>query len=283
MSWAEKLHISHRMMAIALTTACMIPIVLSLFNIPFTLPMTIGPITKDFYNQVQNLPPGSIVAFGNQQSYGGYIVKKDCYKALLYQLFDRKAKLVLCSFWTDTPQCWTDIIAYSGMDKKYNLVYGVDYVVFGFLSGDESALAASAADFHKAYATDLYGHTTDSLPLMSQVHSLKDVQLTICDASSFTFVDMFVRQWPAAYNVPSINIYVYSTVAPYYGRYVQGCLDGVRGYAEYESLTGYNGSQLLMLTVRNLQAIWLFFAIILGNVTYRALKGTKKELPKQKT
>ena len=283
MSWTQKLHVTHRQMAIALTFFTLVPIILTLAKVPFTLPITIGSITKDFYNEIEKLPPGSIVAFANHNSYSGYLVKKDEYRAIFYHLFDKQCKLIMVSFWPDTPQVWTDLLAYSGVEKKYNIRSGTDFVVFPFLSGEETALAAIAADFHKAFTVDLYGNPIDSIPLMTNVHSLRDVQLTISDAGSFTFIDMFVRQWPAAYDVPSINIYVYSTVAPYYPRFVQGALDGSRGGAEYEVLTKYPGAELIKLNARNLQGLWVLVTIVIGNIAFFGARNKKILAEGQKT
>ena len=262
-------------MAIALTLLTLLPIVLTLTKTPITLPLTIGPITRDFYNRIQELPAGSIVAWANHVSYSGYQGKRDVYRAVVYHLFDRKLKLIMTSFWPDTPQLWTDLVAYSGIEKKYGVKYGTDFVIFPFLAGEETALAAVAADFHKAFTTDVYGTPVGSIPLMRNVRSLSDVQLLISDAGSFTFIDMFVRQWPGAYGIKSINTYVYATVAPYYPRFVQGALDGSRGFAEYEILTGYVGEDVIKTDARNLEGLWVFATIVLANATYFAMR-TKK-------
>jgi hypothetical protein len=216
-------------------------------------------------------------------SFPGYLGKRDGYRAILYQIFDRKLKLIMTSFWHDTPQLWQALIEYSGVEKKYGLKEGVDFVIFPFLAGEESALAAVAADFHKAYSTDIRGVPVKDIPLMQNVHSLRDVQLLISDAGSFTFIDMFVRQWPAAYGIKSINTYVFATVAPYYGRFVHGALDDVRGRAEYESLTGYVGEDLLRMDSRNLQGLWVFVALFLGNLSYFYSRSRKKAVPAERS
>ena len=278
MGFLEKLRISHRQMAIVLTILALLPIVLTLTKTPIKLPITIGKTTRDFYDRIQELPEGSIVAWANHVSYSGYIGKRDEYRAVVYHLFDRKLKLIMTSFWPDTQQLWTDLIAYSGVERRYNVKYGTDFVIFPFLAGEETALAAVAADFHKAFTSDIYGTPVGNIPLMSGVFSLRDVQLTISDAGSFTFIDMFVRQWPGAYGVKSINTYVFQTVAPYYPRFVQGALDAERGAAEYEILTGYIGEQVLMLDGRNLQGIWVLVTIAMANIVYFGTRGRKAEV-----
>jgi len=282
MSWLEKFRITHKQMAIILTVLALLPIILSLVGRPIILPLTIGPRTKDFYDRVQELPEGSIVAFADHRDFPGYMGKRDMYRAVIYHIFDRKLKFIMCSFWHDVPQAFVDLIAYSGVEKKYGVKEGVDYVIFPYLAGEETALAAAAADFHKAYATDIRGVPVKDIPLMQGVHSLKDVQLVISDASSFTFIDMFVRQWPAAYGVKAVDIWTFANVAPYYGRFVFGALDGPRGYAEYESLTGYVGEELLRMDARNLQGLMVFAALFLGNLSYFYIRSRQKAIAMEK-
>jgi hypothetical protein len=278
MSWLEKLKVTRFQMAILLTVLAILPVFLALIGIPLVLPLTRGQITIDFYNCIQQLPAGSKVAWANQLTFKEYLGKRDVYRAIIYQLFDRKCKVVMCSFAPDTPQIWLDMIALSGVKNKYGVKEGIDYVIFPYLPGDEVALATVAANFHSAFATDIRGVPIQDIPLMQEIHTLKDFQLSIVDAWSNTFIDMFARQWPATYGVKAISHLNYPTAAPYYGTLIQGVLDGVRGYAEYESLTGYAGEELLKLDSRNMQGLLLIILLTVGNLAY-IVKTRKKETP----
>jgi hypothetical protein len=265
-------------MAVLLLITALLPVILTLINIPFHLPLTIGPITRDFYNEIDKLPKGSIIAFANFDTYDRIVGERDVYRALLRHIFRNNLKLICCSFAPTTNILYSYALEYSGVVKMFNLVEGEDYVIFPFLAGEETALAAAAANFPGTYATDNRGVAVNNIPLMQKVSSLRDVQLTITFGTSFTQVDMFVRQWPAAYGVRSINMQVYSTSASYYGRFVFGDLDGTRGYTEYEALTGYSGDDLIRMDARNLQGLLVFAAMALGNITYFATRSTKAKV-----
>jgi hypothetical protein len=266
-------------MAIVLVVLAIIPIASVLLNIPFVLPLTIGSITSDFYNEIEDLPEGSIIAWNSAAQYSGFVGIRDGYRALFKHIFENELRVIFTSFAPDTPIIWQEALAYSRVIADYNLVEGEDFVVFPFLAGEESAMAAAAANFKTAWATDLRGVPSTNIPLLQEVDDLGDCQLCIHDGSSFTQVDMYVRQWPAAYNIRGLNQQVYATSAPYYGRFIFGCLDGTRGYAEYEVLTGFVGEEVIKMDARNLQGLFVLVMVFFGNAAYLATrqKITTKE------
>lgn len=268
----EKFRMTHRQMAILTSSLCLISIFVMV-----PIPMVIGPITLDFYKEIEKLPPGSVVAWAQNCAFGTYMTKRDAYRAVIYHCFDRKLKTILYSFDPDAPQLNAAVMVYSNVEKKYGAKYGEDYVIFPFLAGEETAMAAVASDT-RVLKTDLYGNDIEKLPLMKNVRTMKDIALTVNDAGSFTFVEMWIRQWPAKYGNRAIGTMVFATVAPVYGVYVHGYLDGVRGYAEYEKLTGYLGDHLMKMNARNLQGLAVFIAVGLGNISWAIAKYRKREV-----
>jgi hypothetical protein len=260
---------THRRVAIVQTALALLVLVSGL-----TLPLTIGPITEDFENEIQNLQPGDTVAWAQNCAFGTYINKRDIYRAVVYRIIlDKDAKLILFSFDPNAPQLNVAVMKYCeealvAAGKQY----GVDWLVMPFLAGEESALAASARNM-RVSGTDLVEQRSlDQFPIMDGINTMDDIVLTINDAGSFTFAEMWIRQWPGAYGNRAISTYVFATVAPVYGIYVHGCLDGNRGYAEYEKLTGYTGDQLVKMDMRNLQGLSTIAFVLMGNIVYFARK-----------
>ena len=116
------------------------------------------------------------------------------------------------------------------------------------------------------------GRPLEEFPIMEGIYTMDDIPLTWNDAGSFTFCEMWIRQWPAAYGNRGVGTMVFATAAPVYGIYVHGYLDGTRGYAEYQKLTGYLGDHLQKMDMRNAQGIGIITIVLLGNVTYFARK-----------
>jgi hypothetical protein len=236
------------------------------------LPLLIGPITTDFYNEIEALNPGDVIAWAQNCAFGAYVNKRDAYRAVVYHaIIDNDAKMILYSLDPDAPQLNAALMVYCESElEAAGKQYGVDWIIMPFLAGEESALAAIARNARVTGNDLIEGRPLDQFPIMEGINTMDDIPLTINDAGSFTFVDMWIRQWPAAYGNRGLNTMVFATVAPVYGIYVHGALDGNRGYAEYEKLTGYSGDQLIKMDMRNLQGIAVITIVILGNITYFA-------------
>ena len=66
----EKFHMTHRQMAILTSSLTVLTIIVAV-----PIPMLIGPITRDFYNEIEKLPRGSVVAWAQNCAFGTYITK----------------------------------------------------------------------------------------------------------------------------------------------------------------------------------------------------------------
>jgi hypothetical protein len=262
-----RFRMTHRKCAIMNTALAIIVVVSGL-----RLPLLIGPITTDFYNEIEALNPGDVIAWAQNCAFGAYVNKRDAYRAVVYHaIIDNDAKMILYSLDPDAPQLNAALMVYCESElEAAGKQYGVDWIIMPFLAGEESALAAIARNARVTGNDLIEGRPLDQFPIMEGINTMDDIPLTINDAGSFTFVDMWIRQWPAAYGNRGLNTMVFATVAPVYGIYVHGALDGNRGYAEYEKLTGYSGDQLIKMDMRNLQGIAVITIVILGNITYFA-------------
>jgi hypothetical protein len=219
--------------------------------VPLGLPLTVSQPSKDFYNTINELSEGSIVAIGGHTSYAFYQSAKDVMKAIYYQLCDNSVKFIIYSFISDGPQGALETLRYANIEEVYGYVYGQDFVVFPYLEGGETALAAIGANM-RYFDADVTGIPISQLSIMNNINILSDVDLAIFPPYTvWTFVPMYIRQWCTEYNVKGLDAHMMARVAPYYGTYVFGVLDGDRGKAEYETLTGYVGVEVIKLDVRN--------------------------------
>jgi hypothetical protein len=263
----SRFRMTHRRCAIMNTALALFILVSGI-----TLPLKIGPITIDAYNEIEALQPGDRVAWAQNCAFGTYIDKRDAYRAMVYHaIIEKDAKLILFSFDPDAPQLNAALMVYcepalTAAGKEY----GVDWIIMPFLAGEESALAAAAKNMRVCGNDLIEGRPLNEFPIMEGIYTMDDIPLTWNDAGSFTFVEMWIRQWPSAYGNRAIGTMVFATVAPVYGIYVHGYLDGNRGYAEYEKLTGYAGDHLIKMDMRNAQGIAIIAIVLMGNITYFA-------------
>lgn len=245
---------------------------------PLGLPMTIGPLTKDYYNTIESLAGGSVVEFSTEQALSGYVGRRDVLRATIYHLAQKKAKLLFHSYGEQTPLIWEAMRKYTNFEAMYGYKYGEDFVIFPFLAGQEIALATVAADMY-SIPTDIYGTPTGNIPMMKNIRTAHDVDLII-EIGGWNWAEFVVRQWPAKYGMKMIDMSYYAYIAAYYGKYVFGVLDLTCGGAEYELLTGYKGEEIAKMDIMNLGSLFVMVLIVWGTIEYivgRTGKSTIKE------
>lgn len=252
--------------------------------IPIFLPMNIDKITIDFYNEVNALKPGDVVAIA--ETGIGYLAMKDAYRAYLSQIGKRQAKVLFYSFASAGPREWLYMMQYVNMEANFGWKYGRDYVIFPYTPGEETGMALIAGDLG-ATRVDIYDTPVEKIPLMQSLkngpHSdLKAVVLASHHAGHWTTADMWLRQWPVAKGVRALDTRIFETIAPYYGTYIFGCLDGARGYAQYELLVGVLGQDLMRLTCNNLTGTFMVALIAVMNILYFTGKRTGREAVRAK-
>jgi hypothetical protein len=250
---------------------------------PLFLPMAVSNIGRDFYNQIQTLKPGDAVILGAALSSGGFDTDRTFYKALLNSIAAKGAKFVI---WSLDPTFAAligrnpseDVIAgYCRFTKLYNYKYGEDYAYLPYIPGEETAIAAVAANIKATFGVDGYGTPISQIPLFQKVNTLTDFKLAIFGAVSYTVPEMFVRQWPAKYGVTTISYSLFSLIGAYYGKYIMGDLDSYTGFAEYEYMVKEPGEYVLRMDIRNVNVTLTFILIAIGNIAMLQARRKKME------
>ena len=243
---------------------------------PLGLPLEISFTTKDFMNALDALKPGDKVVFGI--GAWDYVTEPDFSSAMIKAICDRQLKFVVVSWYPVAPIGF-DINAHEQVriEETYGYVYGTDYVIFPFTAGDEAAMAAIAADFWGTFSTDYYGNPIEELPLMEDIRTLDDFDLAIIEAGQASdYYLMIVRQWPAKYEIPTLQLTHLPITSAYYGTYITGGLDGLRGRVEFEIEAGHPGEEVAKVEARNIGQTLIIIACFMG-IAANYMARTKKE------
>ena len=258
--------------------------------VQFGLPVSVSPMTVDFYNFFQNMPEGQIVYIMDAHSFMSYYPLKGALVLTLKFLMEHKAKFVIQGVAPEAIATYEDWMA-AANPKSYGYEYGKDYVIFGYLAGEEIAMATFASDTWKAYEVDYYGNKVSSLPLMQNIRSWKDFDIAIGTASSCVVQDMFVRQWAVGKQNPIENPYgnqlatVYipqSTCAPNTVPYwkaapgLHAMIYGTQGAAELEAVSKRLGLATALADAKNLAVMTFLALVTFGNIAYFSEKSRKK-------
>jgi hypothetical protein len=270
--------ITHARLALILMAICIIILINPLF-----LPMRVSNLANDFYGYVQRLQPGDKVLISGTWGPANFNTLRTFYKALLNSIASKGARFVIWSVdpsfagLVGTKPGEDGINLYCGFSGLYNYQYGVDYAYLPYLPGEETAIAAVAANIRSAFSGDVYGTPIPDIPIFAAANSLPDFKLAIFGEVSYTVPEMYVRQWPVKYEVATISYSLFSLIGAYYPRYIKGDLDSTTGYAEYEFLTKTPGEYILRMDVRNMNVTLTFVLIALTNIAILQSRRKKVE------
>jgi hypothetical protein len=232
------------------------------------LPMPISPMTKEFYDYIERLEPGSTVLYSCDvgpavlPELGGSIV------AIARHLAKRPLKVIIIAVWVPEAAPINEAYIVPAF-KEAGKQYGIDYVNLGFLPGGEGAVARLAYDIKGLKPTDYYGNEVAKLPMMKDINTAEDIDLIIAG----DFPDwLYMRQdWVPKFNRPLISLKSAGGAVEVRGMYphsTKAILGGSRAGAEYEVLIGRPGMAKAMLESLTLGVILFTITVILGNIHY---------------
>lgn len=115
---------------------------------------------------------------------------------------------------------------------------GVDYVNLGYVAGKAVVIAQLTSGIRKARSSDAQGRNLDSLPIMSGVSNLEDMQLMLNISGGYPGAKEWVQYASTPHHIPlGVGCTgVQSTqLFPYYPDQLVGLVSGIRGATEYET------------------------------------------------
>lgn len=250
---------------------------------PIGLPVDVTPSVRKAYDFVSSLPDGSRAVIGFDYEPGDEIDLNPQATAMLHQLASKKIKVVAVASFPAGAMFAEDCFK---VLEGYGYVYGTDYVNLGHYAGGESTLAAFANKPSAIYSKDWRGNDVSSLPLMKDIHSMKDfsMSMTLNDGpTGGTGTHEWVRQAVMAHQVPLV-MGVTGVLAASNETYVQsgqckGILAGLRAAAEYEKLVGKKGTGTVGMDAQSMAHLLIVAFVILGNA---AMFLSKKASPASK-
>jgi len=280
MSFWKKLEaVDVRLIFLVLWIAVGIPLLTPLY-----LPLSISPDTVKYYEAVEALPAGSVIAFGMDVSpagYGGELGPQA--RATATHLFRKPLKIIFLSFWeTGAPlieDVWKNPFVAAGMkDKKY----GVDYVNLGWVPGTETGMASFAMDIWKTLEKgDYKGTKLADLPIMANVKTVNDIYLLICIETGTPGGPEYLRQWQARNPrlkvlVGSLGVSVPANIAYVAaGQYIS-VLRGGRGATEYQRLLNIvTPADVMGADAMTMSHVVVLAFLLLGNVGYFVTRKPK--------
>ena len=257
-------------------------ILIPLFDPSFNLPIIPSKQSQDFYDTVQQIPPGGMVLVDGQWSPGTRGENQWQTQAVLLHLMRRHLRFAILSFDPQNNTLVQNLV--SALAPKYGYVEGRDYVNFGYKPSAVfiQTVQAMATNIPGTLKKDRNGTPLAGMPAMKGINSIQDlgavVEVTPA-ASAETWLGLGgLRQGPKP--VPFL-LATTAVGAPTYYPYldsgqIAGMLTGVKGAGDYEYLLGTSAFGTRATSALSLVYALIIGLIAVGNIGYFAGRAAER-------
>ena len=138
--------------------------------------------------------------------------------------------------------------------------------------GEANAIISMGQDFYAAFPADYYGAKTADLPVLKDVHTLRDVQYAISLSAGFPGLDTWYVYGKEKYGFELGGGCTAVSAPRFYplidtGQ-INGLLGGLRGAAEYEILLNREGKAIAGMDAQSATHFLIIFLIVVCNLFY---------------
>ena len=244
---------------------------------PLGLPLMTGKMSEDWYDTIGTLPAGSIVLFDIGYGSGGYPSLGPGNIAAFHQMFEKDLRIVMMATALEGGMMYPLIMASVKPETNYGAVYGEDYVFLGYIAGGQTAMAGVLGDLHALASNDYQGTSLSSLPLAAEVSSADDYDIVAYMTTAGGTAEGWVYQAYSQYQRPVLGgclSMMTTSIKPYYDSgQMLGLMDGIKGAADLEFLTGHPGDAIVSSDILSFTQTLVLIFIVIGNVAFWMQKG----------
>lgn len=268
-SFADRaLDLDHRILA-----SIVFVVIALLILMPISIPFPVSEYGQNFYDFVQEIPPGETVGFMLSDTPSTRPQLESSSVLSLVIMFEKNCKIV---FWQDEfmgPPIFRDYIALTEAKLGRELEYGVEYADLGYIAGEETGAAAFLKDMRLVTGgKDALGNNLDDLPIMNGINSGGDFKYGFFNVACRCTEPMYVRQWQMPYgtkvasincamDLPAITLYLAT------GQ-IAGTANGLLGSAEIEYLSGELGVAYGQTLAVSFGGAYFTILVFLGNIFF---------------
>jgi hypothetical protein len=266
--------IDRRIIFLVIAAAVIVPLI-----VPLGMPVKVTPQAQSIYDEVESLPAGSnvLVAFDYDPAAAPEVHPMSL--AFLRHCFTKKHKVIIMALWPVGAQLAVSATAEVAGD--FDVEYGRDYVNLGYKPGGEIVIKSLGASFPEVFPKDMAGTPTRGLPIMANVRNLKDIDLVMDLSAGDPGIPAWVQVANGLYQ-SRVAGGCTAVSAPQFFPYLQtgqlvGLLGGLKGAAEYESVTGFTGKASPQMDPQSIAHVVIIVFIVFANVSYFILRRRSEE------
>ena len=239
---------------------------------PLGLPLMVGSMSEAWYDTVDSLPADSVILFDIGYGSGGYPSLGPGNIAAFHQMFEKDLKIVIMATSLEGTLMYPLIMDSVLPEQNYGAVYGEDYVFIGYIAGSQTAMAGVLGDLKSLVTNDYQGTAISTFSLMDNVGGADDFALVAYVTTAGETAEGWVYQASSQYNVVVLGgclSMMTTSIKPYYDSgQIAGIMDGIKGAADLEFLTGHPGDAIVSSDILTFTQSLVLIFIIVGNVSW---------------
>jgi hypothetical protein len=248
---------------------------------PLGLPIMTGQMAKDWYNYVEDLPEGSVVLFDIGYGAGGYPSLGPATIAVFHQYFDNNLKVIMMATNIEGSMMYPLLMDAVRPESRHGAVYGEDYVFLGYIAGGQTAMAGVLGDLPAIVSADYLGTPIGQIDILDGISGAEDMDLVTYITTAGGTSEGWVYQAYSAYGKDVLGGFLSmmtTSMKPYYDTgQLLGVIDGIKGAADMEFLTGNPGDAIQSSDVLSFSQTLVLIFIVVGNISYWGSRGSRKE------
>ncbi len=257
------------------------------FYVDCNVEPTVSPMVSATYFAVDEVKEGDVVLVSADIDPASTPELEPFFDAVIYQLKQKKAKIVFVSTWAHAPPLITSWLRHKletpmnahGAAEDVAYKRNVDFAWLGFREGKQAFITQMADDFRAALGhQDAAGKSLSDIPMLDGINSIEDFKMVILVSAGSPGIKEYVQQLSGKYDIDMIGACTAvstSIYTPYYQTgQLSGLVGGLSAVAEYEVMVGRQAPTTKAFSgALNASHLFVIFAIVFGNIIYFATKG----------
>ncbi len=265
--WDRLTNLDRRWVFVGIALAVAIPIITR-----YTLPLgKIAPPTQQVYDYIEGLKPGDPVMFAFDYSPASMPELHPQAKALVRHCLSRDLRIISVSLSQQGTALARDVLSTVG--DEMGAVDGEDYVNLGYKPGAVQVIAGMGESIRQVYPQTADGAPTDLVPVMAGVDRYADIPLVIEFAASAlpkAWIAFAKERYGQEIAVGVTGVMATDMYPYLQSRQIVGLVNGLKGAAEYEVLTGTPGDGATGMSAQSVAHLLIILLVVVGNIAYFA-------------
>ena len=252
---------------------------------PLGLPLVISDRARNYYDVVDAVPEGARALITCTLGIGNYRNPEafPTYVATVNHLAQNNVKLIFVGLQSLDDWALIELCIKNGDFDLTGKIYGVDYVIVGYVGGLEAGTAAWAKDVIGTKPLDYRGDSLIDMEIMAGIETAADFDFWHIASPTTSNTEAFMRQIEAPFGLKPTITTPSTQAGPSLIYVVSGqaleILWGAKMGAEYESLLGMPGTGAATVDALSLLVVITISFIFISNIPLLAEKLGRKPKP----